>query len=45
MQSFQGLMIKNQEKLENISKKEPVAGKGEGSVNTSIQGKKNGWLL
>ncbi len=42
MQAFQGVMIKNQEKLQNISKKEPAAGKAEGGMNTSIQGKKNG---
>lgn len=41
MQSFQGLMIRNQEKLENIAKKEMNPSKGEGIVNNSVQSKKN----
>jgi hypothetical protein len=41
MQSFQGLMVKNQEKLEYIAKKDiNVGSKGDNSINTSIQGNK-----
>lgn len=41
MQSFQGLMIKNQEKLEYIAKKDTNGGsRGDNLMNTSTQGNK-----
>ena len=39
MQSFQGLMVKNQEKLEYIAKKDTNGSKGD-SINTSSHGNK-----
>lgn len=42
MQSFQGLMVKNQEKLEYIAKKDTNGSKGDNSINTSSNGNKRG---